>query len=62
MSKREIRRSFIACLTNYGAGLIKDQKVNHSDVLKGAGNSSKKFEKLIISIIESIEHQKKLMK
>ena len=60
--KEELNAVFIACLTNYGAGLVKNQKVNHSDVLKGANNSSKKFEELIISIIESIGHQKKLMK
>mgnify|MGYP002852622446 CR=1 FL=1 len=60
--KEQLNAVFIACLTNYGAGLIKNQKVNHSDVLKGANKSSKNFEKMIISIIENIGHQRKQKK
>ena len=43
---------FISCLTNYGAGLIKE-KITHEDVLKNAEKSKIKFCKLIIKIIES---------
>ena len=60
--KENLNAIFIACLTNYGAGLKKNKEVNHADVLKGANDSSKNFEKLIISIIENIGHQRKQKK
>jgi len=50
--KLEMNTIFISCLTNYGAGLIKE-KITHEDVLKNAKKSKIKFCKLIIKIIES---------
>ena len=60
--KNKLNSVFIACLTNYGAGLIDNQKINHKDVLRGAKESKSNFEELIINIIENIEPQKKQKK
>ena len=61
-NKTQLNTVFIACLTNYGAGLIKNKKINHQDVLKGAAKVKKDFCELITSIIENIGLQKTLMK
>jgi len=47
----------ISCLTNYGAGLI-NKEVKHTDVLENALKVEKKFENLIIDIIQNIVRQK----
>ena len=54
-----IKPIIIACLTNYGAGLIKKEKVLHKDVLKNAENVKTKFNILIKKIIQNIVHQRK---
>ena len=51
--KLKMNTIFISCLTNYGAGLIKE-KITHEDVLKNAKKSKHKFCKLITKLIESI--------
>lgn len=43
----------ISCLTNYGAGLVKE-KITHQDVLLNANKSNKIFSNYIISIIQNI--------
>ena len=57
--KLNIKPIIIACLTNYGAGLIKKEKVLHKDVLKNAENVKTKFNILIKKIIQNIAHQRK---
>ena len=57
--KLKINPIIIACLTNYGAGLIKKEKVLHKDVLQNAENVKKKFSALIKKIIQNIELQRK---
>ena len=44
----------ISCLTNYGAGLLDNNKINHKDVLDSAKKYKKDFNKLLIKFIESI--------
>ena len=47
----------ISCLTNYGAGLMKE-KIQHKDVLINANKSKKIFSNYIIEIIQNIGLQK----
>ena len=56
--KLGINPVIISCLTNYGAGLIK-QKVFHKDVLKNAKKVKLEFIYLIKTIIQSIVPQKR---
>ena len=50
--KLNIEPIIICCLTNYGAGL-KKEKIDHKDVLINANKSKKKFNQLIIDIIQN---------
>jgi len=52
--KLNLETIIISCLTNYGAGLINNNKVKHSDVLKNATKVKTKFNKLISAFIQNI--------
>ena len=51
--KLRIEPIIISCLTNYGAGLVKN-KIKHEDVLLNANKSKKNFNSLIVNIIQNI--------
>ena len=51
--KLNINPIIISCLTNYGAGLV-DKKVKHVDVLTNANRYRKKFNDLLVKIIQNI--------
>ena len=44
----------ISCLTNYGAGLINNEKIKHIDVLNNANKYKNDFNELLIKFIESM--------
>jgi len=44
----------ISCLTNYGAGLITNKKIEHNDVLTNANKFKNNFNKLLIKFIENM--------
>ena len=51
----------ISCLTNYGAGMIKN-KVSHKDVLLNADRFKNIFSNYILNVIQNIELRKTQMK
>jgi len=52
--KLKIDSIFLSCMTNYGAGLIKKNSVNHKDVLMNAKLSIDNFCQLLNIIIQNI--------
>ena len=51
--KLNIKPIIISCLTNYGAGLI-NEEIKHEDVLLNANKFKKRFNALILKIIQNI--------
>ncbi len=52
--KMDLNNIVISCLTNYGAGLLKNEKIKHIDVLNNANKYKAEFNKLLIKFIESM--------
>ena len=52
--KMDLNNIVISCLTNYGAGLLKDEKIKHVDVLNNAKKYKDDFNKLLIKFIENM--------
>jgi len=50
----KIESLVISCLTNYGAGILKDEKIKHEDVLNNAIKYKNDFNKLLIEFIKSL--------